>query len=354
MNCHDVADGSGIAPEAGKKPYGIDVAVLLIFFSRPGCFARVFEQVKLARPSRLFLYQDGPRDGEKHDADAEGIRRCREIALDIDWECEVHTNFQEKNVGCDPSEYNAQKWAFSYVEKCIILEDDDVPSQSFFPFCRELLDRYEHDERINMICGMNNAETWDTPYSYLFSSTGSIWGWATWRRVTDRWDASCAALDDPYYSSVLEAKAALELGGGGKNRTAVWRADRDSGVAHYETILGMGQFLNGGLNIVPAQNMINNIGNTPEGGTHSANRTETIPRGLRRIYTMSRFEIAFPLKHPPYVIDDTEFGARLARIMGTGHPWVQFLRGIEKTLLIIRYDGFGELFRVLRRRYGKN
>lgn len=25
------------------------------------------------------------------------------------------------------------------------VEDDDVPSQSFFPFCKEMLDRYEHE-----------------------------------------------------------------------------------------------------------------------------------------------------------------------------------------------------------------
>ena len=36
-----------------------DVPVLLIFFNRPETFEKVFEQVKLARQSKLFLYQDG-------------------------------------------------------------------------------------------------------------------------------------------------------------------------------------------------------------------------------------------------------------------------------------------------------
>ena len=129
-----------------KKPAKIDVAVLMLFFNRPDHFQQVFDEVRKARPSKLFLYQDGPR-GER---DMPGIEACRQIASDenIDWECEVHRAYQEKNQGCDPSEYLSQKWAFSIVDKCIVLEDDDVPSQSFFPFCKEMLDRYEHDDRI--------------------------------------------------------------------------------------------------------------------------------------------------------------------------------------------------------------
>ena len=90
------------------KPALVDVAVLILFFNRPKPLAQVFEQVKKARPSRLFLYQDGPR-GEK---DLPGIEACRQVVADIDWECEVHHNYQEKNSGCDPSNYNAQNGPF--------------------------------------------------------------------------------------------------------------------------------------------------------------------------------------------------------------------------------------------------
>ena len=48
------------------KPALVDVAVLILFFNRPRQLAQVFEQVKKARPSRLFLYQDGPRGEKAH------------------------------------------------------------------------------------------------------------------------------------------------------------------------------------------------------------------------------------------------------------------------------------------------
>ncbi|MBR6129116.1 MAG: hemolysin activation protein, partial [Bacteroidaceae bacterium] len=57
------------------KPYLVDIPVLILFFNRPQQLGQVFAQVKKARPSRLFLYQDGPRS----DADLPGITACRKV-----------------------------------------------------------------------------------------------------------------------------------------------------------------------------------------------------------------------------------------------------------------------------------
>ena len=179
----------------------VDVPVLILFFNRPQQLSQVFEQVKKARPSRLFLYQDGARS----ERDLPGIEACREIVSQIDWECEVEQLYQEKNFGCDPSEYLSQKWAFSKVDKCIVLEDDDVPSVSFFQFCKEMLDKYEHDTRISMIAGFNPEEiTQDMPSDYFFATTFSIWGWASWKRVVDQWDEFYSFLDDSFNMQQLE------------------------------------------------------------------------------------------------------------------------------------------------------
>ena len=88
-----------------KTPALVDVSVLLIFFNRPGTFGQVFEQVRKARPSRLFLYQDGARGPQ----DRDGIEACRRIAGGVDWDCEVHKFYQSCNLGCNPSGYIAHK-----------------------------------------------------------------------------------------------------------------------------------------------------------------------------------------------------------------------------------------------------
>ena len=330
------------------EKYGIDVAVLLIFFNRPETFRKVFEQVKIARPSKLFLYQDGARNEEE----AQRVAKCREIAENIDWECEVYTKYQTENFGCDPSEYIAQKWAFSIVDKCIVLEDDDVPSQSFFPFCKDLLDRYENDERINMICGMNNLGVYNNvDTDYFFSYTGSIWGWASWRRVVDKWTDTYPMLNEPeMLRKFKEANCQKHLI---NKYIEVAQQHYKSGRAHYESILSYCMFTQNTINIVPKCNMISNIGNNPEGGTHSSTDEKIIPKGIRNVLSMKPYEIEFPLKHPDYVMEDVEFKKQLFRVMGWGHPFVNFYRRIERICLLIRYGKKDIIFNKIKRIFKK-
>lgn len=315
-------------------PALVDVAVLILFFNRPNQLSQVFEQVKKARPSRLFLYQDGARN----EKDLPGIEACRKVVTDIDWECEVHHNYQTQNAGCDPSNYNAQKWAFSLADKCIIFEDDSIPSVSFFRFCKEMLDRYEHDTRISMIAGFNNEEiTPDVPYDYFFATTFSIWGWASWRRVIDQWDKHYTFLDDRFSMSQLENLIA----------TRRYRNDfiymchrhREHGKAYYETIFHASILFNSGLSIVPTRNMINNLGATAD-SVHFGSSLRTLPRGYRRIFTMKRYEVDFPLKHPRYVIEHTPYKESVYRIMGWRHPWIKIGRSFEELFLNLRYGNF--------------
>ena len=187
-----------------------DVAVLMLFFTRSETFQQVFNEVRKARPSRLFLFQDGPR-GER---DMAGIEACRKIVADeeIDWECEVHRNYQEQNLGCMVAGFTSHRWAFSLADRCMVLEDDVVPSQSFFPFCKEMLDRYADDERITMVAGFNVDEvTEGVPYDYFFTSAFSIWGWASWRRVVSQWDEKYGFLDDAFLMKQLDALIRQEV-----------------------------------------------------------------------------------------------------------------------------------------------
>lgn len=328
------------------KPALIDVAVLILFFNRPDSLAQVFAQVKKARPTKLFLYQDGPR-GER---DLPGIEACRRIVSDIDWECEVHHLYQERNYGCDPSEYLSQKWAFSMTDKCIVLEDDDIPSLSFFPFCKEMLDRYEHDQRISMITGINyDEETNDMPYDYFFATTFSISGWASWRRVIDQWDEHYTFLDDAFNLQQLddyikERKYQQDF-------IDFCRYHRKTGKAYYETIFHAAIFFNSGLSIVPRVNMITNLGACGE-GVHLSGTNADLPKALRRIFEMKYHDLTFPLKHPRYVIENVKYKDRMFRIMAWGHPCIKVRRSFEELWINLRRGNFKRIFTSLKTRIG--
>lgn len=330
-----------------KQPYKTDIAVLMLFFNRPETFRQVFEAVKEARPSRLFLYQDGAREG--NGKDLRGVEACREIASDenINWECEVHRMYQTRNYGCDPSEYISQKWAFSIVDKCVVLEDDDVPSQSFFPFCKEMLDRYEHDSRVWMVSGFNTDEvTPGVPYDYFFTSAFSIWGWASWRRVIDTWDGDYAFMRDDFNRRQL---AGLVRCRGYRSDFMKMCADHAAaGKPFYESIFWASMLMNNGLAIMPTKNMVNNVGATTDSTHYSA--LMTMPHGMRRIFTMKRYDIAFPLRHPRYIMEYAPYKEHLYRTMGWNHPWVKVGRSLEELWLNLGAANFRQIFRSFHRR----
>ena len=300
-----------------------EVPVLLIFFCRDEVLRQVFECVKRVKPTKLYLYQDGPRN----ESDMRGIEACRHIVSQIDWDCEVHKYYQEKNVGCDPSEYIAQKWMFEKEERGIVLEDDDVVSDSFFYFCEELLERYKDDERINMICGMNHLGHYDKPgTSYIFTKTVSITSWASWKRVIDTWDPNYSFIDDEYQKYCLKNL----LGKYYDRVIRTWKMQKESGKAHYEGILGSNMYLNNRLNIVPTCNLVKNIGLTPD-ATHTKNTINTMPRGLRCIFFAPIYELDFPLKHPKTVTEDIGY-EKLIRAIVSPNSIITFLRKIERRI----------------------
>jgi len=153
--------------------------VVFLIFRRPDLTARVFEQIRLAKPTKLFIVADGPRNKEE----AALCEQTRQVVEGVDWECEVYKNYSEVNLGCRQRVSSGLDWAFEQVEEAIILEDDCLPHPCFFRYCDELLTYYREDERIWCISGDNFQDDQQRgDGSYYFSRYNHCWGWATWKR----------------------------------------------------------------------------------------------------------------------------------------------------------------------------
>ncbi len=194
--------------------------LLLIAFNRPEHLSSLIERLRDTRPARIYLAIDGPRDG--HPSDAEMVQACRDLVQRIDWDAEVRTLFQDRNLGCGLGVSTAISWFFEHEERGIILEDDILPESSFFEFCSELLDRYENDERVLAISGCNFVppefqERPDLPYR--FSRVPHIWGWATWRRS---W--SLHQLDMHAWSKRLPARKLWKAAGRSPQGFIFWKS----------------------------------------------------------------------------------------------------------------------------------
>jgi len=159
-------------------------AILFLIFNRPETTRLVFEEIKKAKPPRLYLASDGPRLHKE--GEFEIVQETRKMVLDgINWDCEVKTLFRDENLGCGKAVSSAITWFFENERDGIILEDDCLPSESFFVFCEQLLDYYRDDKRVMHISGDQFIYDFKGEASYYFAKIQHVWGWASW---ADRWN----------------------------------------------------------------------------------------------------------------------------------------------------------------------
>lgn len=335
------------------KKSRIEIPVALIFFNRPEQFSRVFEEVREAKPSKLFLIQDGPRKGNQKDV--KNIQKCRDC-INIDWECEVETDFSEENLGCGKRVFTGLTRCFEKVDRLVILEDDCVPSQSFFPFCREVLEKYKDDQRIGLISGMNHLNQFDVADSdYFFSNVGSIAGWATWRRCWEDVEFDLGEIaNDCGVMRLLKnyEKYAYHRNSVYSNVKAKYELIRSGEkLSSWSTQFGIQQILNSRLIIVPKVNLMTNIGLTAE-SANSVSSIRFVPRGLRPLYQLKLFELDFPLRHPKFVISDIEY-CRLVDKMMRPNKLIGKIRTIESIFLRIIGGDFNNLSKGVKRKLRK-
>lgn len=167
--------------------------ILLIVFNRADTARLVLNEIRKIRPSQLFIAADGPRlDKNEEKACVE----ARQLAMEVDWPCEVKTNFLEENLGPRLAIGKFVTWFFDNVEAGIIFEHDCLPDSSFFGFCEELLEKYKDDKRIMHISGNFFQPQKIGEADYYFSYIPHIWGWATWRRAWQKYDVNMTDWPD--------------------------------------------------------------------------------------------------------------------------------------------------------------
>ena len=267
--------------------------VLFLVFNRPELTSKVFEKIRQAKPLRLYIASDGPREGNKEDK--EKVEKVRKIVNNIDWSCELKTLFRDKNLGCKEGVSSAITWFFEQEEQGIILEDDCVPHLDFFSFCENLLDRYFLDERVSIVTGNNFQNSkWRGDASYYFSKYNHCWGWASWRRswkhyqgdinFWPKWKSSDAwkkykfnKIERKYWENIFDRCYAGQIDSWAYPWTAsIWYKNS--------------------LTATPNVNLVTNIG-FEEGATHT--------KEPNKFSCMTNMELSH-ISHPKQVIIDIE------------------------------------------------
>lgn len=272
-------------------PHPLETPVLFLIFNRLDTTKQVFEAIRQAQPPRLYIAADGARADKP--GEEEIVKSVRNYVVEsIDWDCEVKTLFRDENLGCKKAVSGAITWFFKHEEMGIILEDDCLPSQSFFWFCEELLERYKDDKRIMIISGYNKQQTWNEEKNgYFFSHFGGIWGWASWRRAWDCYDGDMKELQYCIDNNYLKFLLGEQLGRVRENQL-IDTLERE--VDSWAFPWGFARHINSGMACVPSKSLITNIG-------FGVNATHTKKHDGNYI---TRHEIEFPLKENAIMIPD--------------------------------------------------
>lgn len=277
-------------------------AVLFLVFNRPETTLKVFDAIRAAKPPRLYVAADGPRAGRA--GDDERCNEVRRIATNVTWPCEIRTLFRDANLGCKVAPSSAITWFFEQEEEGIILEDDCLPSRSFFAYCDELLGRYREDERVFLISGYNKQNEWNADRcDYFFSNYGGISGWASWRRAWRHFDIEMTDLAYCIENNLFEYLLGEQQG---KARRKAMERVKRTNIDAWDYQWGFARHKNNGLACVPAKSLIQNIGYGP-GATHTS---QAFDDGV------SSHDLEFPLRRNPLMVPDRRYDEKYTRREG--------------------------------------
>lgn len=244
--------------------YKVKSPILFLIFNRPKESQILFNAIKEAKPKKLYVAADGPRNNGK---DEFLCKETRSILDQVDWDCELITLLRDYNLGCGKAVSNSITWFFENEEEGIVLEDDCLPTLDFFRFSDAMLERYRDDDRIGHICGCNFQDNIKRGKGdYYFSNLTHVWGWASWKRIWKTYDFHMShlenAIETDFLSGLTSNKHYRKILYNAFNLTQKGKID----TWDYQYLF-LNQ-LNNRLSVIPNYNMISNIGFNAD-GTHT-------------------------------------------------------------------------------------
>jgi hypothetical protein len=260
--------------------------ILLITFNRPILTKKVFEKIREAKPCKLYIAIDGPRENNKFDH--KKIYQVNKIFENIDWDCKVFFLKRDVNLGCKIAVSGAIDWFFNNENKGIILEDDCLPNSDFFIYCQQLLSHYEDNNEIQMITGDNFQDGLVRgDGSYYFSKLTHVWGWATWKRAWNNYDINMSFW--PNFRNSEEFKKIFNSNSAQRYFKKIFDEVYNNKIDTWDYQWTASMWYNKGLCISPKNNLVKNIGFGPD-ATHTKILTSRIQSQID--------EKILPLIHP--------------------------------------------------------
>ena len=284
-----------------------DVPVCLFTWKRWDAVKQIIERLREANVQKIYVKSDCWRN----ESEKEQVLQVREnLKKAFDWDCQVIYLFEDENKGVFKQIGLGAVEIFKKEEMCIFIEDDNLPDETFFEYCRELLRKYKDNEKVLMIAGTNYAGKWDKCDSdYMFVKALLPCGWASWSsKFLKYYDQK---LD--WFDSKENCKKYLKF----YRSKALAKQQLGSILAERNLFKNEGRFRSWDYHLIgslmrndllvasPKYNQIKNIG-VDGVGIHDLKKYKKNVM-TKRFCEIETYHLEFPLKHPASISVDKKY-----------------------------------------------
>lgn len=228
------------------------MAVLIITYRRPRNLQTLLQVCAKNNISRIYVHVDGPSTPD--------ARQDTEASLAILEEFDrIHPGVLQQqvsmnNLGAAVGVLRACNWVFNNEEFAVILEDDCIPSDSFFHFVIDAKMHILESSNIYAISGFQAAPASIVGKDWSLCSYFSVWGWATTQKKWSEMYQEILSLD---IRAVKRARINL-------SEHAFWKAGARRALEGFVDAWDIPIMLNFRIKnrraIVPSINLVSNIG----------------------------------------------------------------------------------------------
>ncbi|MGA7936638.1 MAG: hypothetical protein WCA35_23995, partial [Kovacikia sp.] len=225
-------------------------------------------QNKGAAESELYIFCDAP----KRTKDIEAIDQVRSVVGSQPWCGTVHIIEQEVNQGCAASIIQGVTKLCQKYGRVIVIEDDLVLSPFFLDYMNRALDAYADLSPVMQISGHMFPANLKVSTDSVFLPFITSWGWATWQRAWQHFDADMSGY------KVLRNDRRLRRQFDLNNSYAYFSMledQRNGRIDSWAIRWYLSVFIQQGLTLYPVRSLVNNVG-FDGSGTHCGNQDSKV------------------------------------------------------------------------------
>lgn len=255
--------------------------------------------------SELHIYCEGPRN----EAERPLVAATRQIVHERARAGLLRIVERDQNMGCAASIVCGINEVLEKHDRIIVVEDDVVVSKHFLSYMNAALFKYQDDSRVMHISGYNFPLSDLESHNASFLPIISSWGWGTWRRAWQHFDADLSAWSWLKGSAWRRFRFDLY---GAFNLWKMLEQYRCGEIDAWDIRWYLGVFRQSGLSLFPRSSLTANIG---------FDATATHQTDPRLTATVSQVSDAYVDQWPAVVKVDRRFLWEAMKFLANGRSW---------------------------------